>query len=84
MNQQSQTVLNDSHHCCVYSELKMQGVQSKHNFTISDINYMFRLLFCSHHQADPKNTYKKKGVFVFLYSWDRHDDGYKTVAETCS
>jgi hypothetical protein len=23
-------------------------------------------------------------ISFFLYSWDRPDDGYKTVAETCS
>jgi hypothetical protein len=44
-----------SHPLCLYKELKMQAFQSKHNFTIYKISNMFRLLFCSHYQADPKN-----------------------------
>jgi hypothetical protein len=57
---------------------------------------MFRLLLCSHRQADLKNkkyAYNTVTIFVgdlFLYQLlykvynGHHDDDYKTLAETCS
>lgn len=29
------------------------------------------------------DQYRKSMISFFLYSWDRPDDGYKTVEETC-
>jgi hypothetical protein len=56
---------------------------------------MFRLLYCSHRQADPKNI-KKGNNTVAIFDGDlclyrvlyklykaHHDDDYKILAETC-
>jgi hypothetical protein len=39
----------------VNNKSEIQVLKSTHNLTIHHISYTFRLKFCIHHQADPKN-----------------------------